>query len=431
MRSLIASAPLALVLMTTPLLCAQTVTFEQIPGAMSAMDMTPDGRYIVGETGGFFPDGTYIYDTETGGITELPPLGLTAVAISDDGSVVLGDIPDPEGIGSNVAAIWTDATGWQSIGHLPNAGACPSRSDGYELSADGSVAVGLSWDGCRGRGFVWTPLTGMLELEPLANGDNRASVVSADGMIIGGFAQGSGSRTPAIWDGVSTLGELLDPPNGDALGEVNGISDDGTVLLGHWLKAPMTYAHASKWLATPGGWVREDIGQGALLPGWKGTAMDIADNGTIVGFDVLITARRAWIQPLGTGDLVEFQSWVEAHGGTIPAGMSLEVCQAISTDGSIICGHGGAAGGWIVRVDWPQWCLGDSNCSGGPPDFLDIQYFTAALTGEAAWSAYYQTNHGGELPPCPYAVNDMNGGGVEFTDIQLFVAALGQPCDPL
>jgi hypothetical protein len=411
---------------------AQTVTFEQIPGALSANDLTPDGRYVVGETGTWFPDGTYIYDTQTGNIMELPALGLGAVAISDDGSTVLGNIPDPEGIGSQVAAIWTAAGDWQSIGHLPNAGACPSRSSAYELSADGSVATGLSWDGCDGRGFVWTALTGMLELEPLANGTNRASVISADGILIGGFAQGTQNRTPAYWDGVTRQGDLLDPPIGEAIGEVHGMRDDGTLMLGSWLKGTAGMPQAVKWIAGPGGWEREVVGQGSLLPGWEGIAMDIADNNTIVGFDILMTTRRAWIQPLGTGDLVEFQTWIETHGATVPAGISLEVCQAISTDGSIICGHGGLAGGWIVRIDWgPDWCLGDSNCSGGPPDFLDIQYFTAALTGEAAWSAYYQTNHGGELPPCPYAINDMNGGGVEFTDIQLFVAALGQPCDPL
>ena len=70
-------------------------------------------------------------------------------------------------------------------------------------------------------------------LEHLANGNNRASVISADGSVIGGFAQGSFSRTPAIWSADGT-GQLLDPPNGDVVGEVQGISDDGTTLLGNW-----------------------------------------------------------------------------------------------------------------------------------------------------------------------------------------------------
>jgi hypothetical protein len=78
----------------------------------------------------------------------------------------------------------------------------------------------------------------------------------------------------------------------------------------------------------------------------------------------------------------------------------------------------------------PTWCLGDSNCDGAV-DFSDIQCFVAALSGEAAWVNTYKASHGGADPPCPYAVNDLNGGGVEFTDIQPFVQHLGQPCDPM
>jgi hypothetical protein len=76
------------------------------------------------------------------------------------------------------------------------------------------------------------------------------------------------------------------------------------------------------------------------------------------------------------------------------------------------------------------WCLGDADCSGGAPDFSDIQYFVAALSGEASWLSYYAAQHGGSPAPCPYLVNDFNGGGVEFTDINPFVSHLGAPCVP-
>lgn len=325
---------------------AQTVSFKFIEGADSANDMSPDGRWVVGESSGQ----PYLLDTTTDAMTLLPAPGISAVAVSDDGTVVLGDIPDPEGIGSNVAAIWTSATGWESLGHLPNALACPSLSDGYELSADGTVAVGLSWDGCSGRGFRWTAATGMLELEPLANGGNRASVLSADGTLIGGFAQGSFSRTPAIWDD-TTAGQLIDPPDGDALGEVYGMRDDGSIMLGEW------NGLAVKW-SFPG-LVRAAIGAGSLLPGWEGIPQDIADDGTVVGFDFLQGARRAWIQPGGTGDLVELEAWLESLGETLPPNTTLEVCQAISADGGRIIGHGFFTGAWTVVIGTP--CPGDLN----------------------------------------------------------------------
>jgi uncharacterized membrane protein len=358
---------------------AQTVTFQKIQDALSANDMSPDGRYVVGYADldeNFVADGTYLLDTQTGVMTILPPLGMSAVAVSDDGSVVLGDVPDPEGIGSNVAGIWTEATGWVSLGALPNALGCPSRSDGYELSADGSVAVGLSWDGCSGRGFLWTNETDMLELEPLANGGNRASVVSADGMLIGGFAQGTFSRTPAIWDGSTLAGTLLGPHGPDAQGEVRGISDDGSVLLGTlWLGE--LYYEAVKWTQGPSGWEHEKLGEGSILPGWAGNGMDIAGNGTIVGFDTLLTNRRAWIQPRGTGPLEFIGTWVEAHGGMVPDGFPLEVCQAITADGGIIIGHG-YLGAWRVLIDWP--CVGDLNGD----EVVDVQDFLLLL---GSWGA--------------------------------------------
>ncbi|MCA9296894.1 MAG: hypothetical protein KC983_10255, partial [Phycisphaerales bacterium] len=352
--------------LTSMIAGAETVTFEQLPGmALSANDMSPDGRYIVGETGTFpFVNGTYIMDTVTGVLTPLHGEGLAAVAVSDDGRFVVGCIPDPTGVGSEVASRWSAQTGWVSLGFLPNAGACPSRSNGYEMSADGSVVVGLSWDGCNGLGFRWTAATGMEPLEELANGSNRASVVSGDGTVIGGFAQGSFSRTPAVWDG-NLSGVLLDPPSGDVLGEVQGISDDGEILLGEW------NGDAFRWSASTG---MEVIGQGQLIPGWQGIAMDIADNGTIVGFDFLQGNRRSWIQPNGTGPLIELVSYIQSHGGTVPAGAALEVCQAISTDGTTIIGHGYNVGAFKITIAFDEPCPAD--CA---PDNGDGTYGNAVV----------------------------------------------------
>ena len=327
-------------------LSAETVSFELIRGARSADDMSPDGRYVVGVTNGLIP---YLYDTVTQTMTILPADSVEASAVSDSGDVVFGEIADP-GTGDPVAAIWTRSTGvWTSIGYLPSAAACPSRSSPYELSADGSVAVGLSWvNGCDGRGFRWTQATGMVELEGLANGANRASVCSADGNVIGGFAQGSFSRTPAVWDAAGN-GTLLDPPDGDALGEIYGIRDDGSILLGDW------DGKASTW--TYPGLVRTQLGGGSILPGWSGNPMDIADNNTIVGFDFLGGNRRAWIQFDG-GPLVDFKTYVQANGGVVPSGTTLEVCQAVSTDGYKIIGHGFASGAWLVTIT-PETCAAD------------------------------------------------------------------------
>lgn len=341
---------------------ADTPTLELIPNAGSAMDMSPDGRFVVGNTLTHEP---YIWDTVLDVMTILPPPGINAVAVSDDGTIVLGNIPDPEGIGTQVAAIINvGEPEWQSLGYLPNALGCPSRSSAYELSADGSVAVGLSWDGCDAVAFRWTAASGMEALQHLANGGNRASVISGDGALIAGFAQGSFSRTPAMWDD-TLAGVLLDPPDGDAHGEVRGMSDDGSILLANWNE------DAVKWTADGG---VEIIGNGQIIPGWVGNPMDIADNGTIVGFDIIMLSRRAWIQPQGEGLQRDLLAYLQVNGSTIPPELStgLEVAQAVSRDGRFIIGHG-FGNAWRITM---ASCPADLNDDGNVDVFDLLQLLT-------------------------------------------------------
>jgi hypothetical protein len=147
---------------------------------------------------------------------------------------------------------------------------------------------------------------------------------------------------------------------------------------------------------------------------------------------LLILASASLATPAGAFDV----DWYTIDGGgeswTTGGDFALAGTVGQPDAGAVMQGGPFAlTGGFWVAAGSPQWCLGDADCSGGGPDFLDIESFVAALGGEASWTAYYQNQHGGALPACPYRVNDLNGGGVEFTDIQAFVDHLGQPCDPL
>ncbi len=379
MRNCILAASLiagALVGHTTAI--AQTATFRFInENAAGANDMSPDGRWVVG-TIAPLPAcesiGGYLYDTVNDVFTVLPPPAIDAVSVSDDGTVIVGNMPDPD-TGDTVAAIWRASTNeWESLGFLPNADACPSRSTGYEVSGDGATVVGLSWEGCSGRGFIWTEAEGMRELQALANGSNRASVVSYDGSIIGGFAQGSFSRTPTMWN--STLaGQLLDPPNGDVVGEVRGMTDDGSVLLASGTvdeNAPA--ARAVKWTEENG---FEVIGNGSVFSAWAGNPEDIAADGTVVGFDSFLGSRQAWIQPGGEGNLVALKNYATDLGAEFPAGLQIEVAQAISNDGSIIIGHGRCTGAWIIEIENSPECSADLN-DDGIVDGADLASLLAA-----------------------------------------------------
>ncbi len=393
-----------------------SATFEFIPDAVSANDLTPDGRFVLGSldlNGDFFADDGYRWDRWTNTFTIIPSEviatgGEAVAAISDNGAVVVGDIPETSVEDfSNEAAMWTDAGGWEGLGWLPNAGVCPSRSDSYEVSADGSVVVGLSWDGCSGRGFRWTAATGMQPLQTLGNGGNRASVCSADGSVIVGFAQGTFNRTPAMWNGDTLEGTMLEA-SGDAQGEWHGLSDDGQIVLGTLYTGGVDGAFdAVKWTAANG---VEVIGGGSLISGWGGNAFDIADNGTVVGFDILLGNRRAWIQPNGTGPLVLLKDYIISHGGTVPSDYSLEVAQAISADGRVIIGHSAFQGAWVVTLDFA--CNeADFSEPWGVLNFFDVQ---AYLNAFSAGSDEADLNDDGTL---------------NFFDVQAFLAAFASGCD--
>ena len=346
--------------------------------ASTLNDMSPDGRFTVGRSVDGLP---YVQDHVAGTFTELADGPFDVAAVSDDGNTLLGtDMPNPDGVNGTVAAIWRASDpNWVSLGYSPTSLNCPSRSDGYDLSADGSVAVGLTWDGCSGRAFRWTEDTGMVVMEAMAEGGNRASVVSADGNLIGGFAQGSFSRTPAFWDGTTGNGQLIDPPNGDDLGEIYAINDEGTVMMG------TLNGDATSWSNNGSSWVGETIGNGSFRPSWTGIPLDISDNGTIVGFDLLggTGVRRGWIQQDG-GDMMELQTFVQMNGGEVPLfngiPVVLEVPRNISTDGRVIVGHAGLfTPPWRIEIYADCDFDSDLDC-----DLADIDALvTAVAAGES------------------------------------------------
>ncbi len=329
-RPLLLGASLSLAV--TTLASAQLVKFELLEETFSALDLTPDGQHVVGVLSN---GGAFLWSRAAG---YTPLGGIAAFAVSDDGTVVLGSIDD--GVApQDVAAIWTAADGWQSLGTLDGTGTTcgSSSSSGSELSADGSVAVGLGYTNvCSGTGFRWTAEEGMVPLEFLANGSNRAAAVSGDGTLIGGYAQGTFRRTPAIWSADGS-GQLLDPPNGDVQGEVRAISDDGTILLGEWdLKA-------FKWVEG-----QEIEIFDTVVAGWAGAAVDIADDGTIIGYDRLSLGAVAWIRPNG-GPAVDLRSYLLSLGTAgVPA--ALNVTQAISANGNIVLGWNYFGTGWIINL---------------------------------------------------------------------------------
>ena len=346
---------------------ASAQQFVPIPSGSYVIDMTPDGSIVVGNGagGGFYwrwrtdPAPTFIGGNEVTGV-------------SDDGSVLVGCIDDPI-TGDEVAGRWTAATGWQSLGFLPNALSCPSRSNAYDVSGDGETVVGLSWDGCNGRAFLWTQATGMQELQVLANQRNRATTISGDGTTIAGFGQGNVSRTPAYWADDLT-GSIIDI---DSVGEVYGLTEDGGLSVGIF--------EGSAFYRPAGGLITEI---GTLNAGWSGNAYDVSEDGdTIVGFDNQQFSREAWIWHSADG-IVSVQDRLAALGLTVPTVLTALAC---SDDGRVVAGayddgsfFGGAyvadlteapwtnlGGGTYGANGWPQ-LKGDGPLTAGSPATLSL-----------------------------------------------------------
>jgi uncharacterized membrane protein len=320
-----------------------------MPNGSWATDVTPDGEIVAGSYA--YVDG-FIWRWR---VDPAPTIitGGTIVAISDDGTVAAGNIIDP-GVDANVAAIWTQATGWQSLGWLPGALSCPSRSDAYAISGDGSTVVGLSWVGCNARGFRWTAATGMQELQVLGDGNNRCSAISSDGSVLGGFADPPGfwDRSPAYWQ-ADTSGTLLaqSPP-----GEVAGFNSNGSTSVGEFSFPGQVYLRAFVRDASTGAMTN----LGALHFNWNSSAEDISEDGrTVVGFDYISLSRQAWVST-STDGMISLDDRLTAMGFTDFPPML--VCRAVSDDGSVVVG--GAAGvnpfdgvGFIVELVGPsqQW----------------------------------------------------------------------------
>ena len=135
----------------------------------------------------------------------------------------------------------------------------------------------------------------------------------------------------------------------------------GTIELLMTLPITLPQAVLGKFLAA---WLFAGIALAGTFPMWiTVNYLGEPDNGTIVGYDFLLGNRRAWIQPKGTGPLIDLKTYIQTHGGSVPSGVTLEVCSAISNDGKIIVGHGFLSGAWRVVIT-PDPCPGDATGEG-------------------------------------------------------------------
>ena len=248
-------------------------TFTHIPYVLVS-NLSDNGQQLVGVYG-TFQSPFWTWD-KTNGQSYLGGSGFLG-AISGNGRVVGGTVGVPVmmdwgPMDQERAALWTKSGGWKSIaGNYEGCGG--SQTTPYDLSTDGSTAVGLAFVDCRNAyAFKWTARTGMKLLPKVSEnaqcqdpwsgdiyeceGAARANAVSANGSLVGGWEEipeAGGNRIGSIWQGNEQM--LLRDPGGDNamggwVGEVMGVNSAGTIAVG--VNAGEQLKDAYQWTSSRG-----------------------------------------------------------------------------------------------------------------------------------------------------------------------------------
>jgi uncharacterized membrane protein len=217
----------------------------------SAFDVSDDGKAATGLMWNGCNPQAYRW-TDTGGAGTVQLLqalgGFTGGAISNRGTAISHDGKVVAGFAAmgnldRTPAVWhEDGTGELLIPTLD--GSDPNQAPGEVLSmnADGTVLGGtLGFDG-----FIWTKGTGAALMTRIPDSDpsNRVfpNAITDDGrLVFGGLGDPFFTiPTAFVWserDGMRALSDLvtaagLTIPDGTILGNVYGVSGDGTVMVG-------------------------------------------------------------------------------------------------------------------------------------------------------------------------------------------------------
>ena len=307
---------------------------------------------------------------------QLQPVGGAPVTIGNGALGTNGLGNAAAGTLSNEAALWAiDAgaggvPGWLQLGGITGGGPCGSSvSTGYDVAGDGTVAgstvVGLAWDGCQARGFKWTQASGMLELPQSGPNSSRASTISEDGNVVGGWDEAAnGSRRAAIWDAAMTQTLLLvSAANPDGAGEVLYLNDDGSVAVGNELSEPYRWKSG---VVTSIPRPAAGMGQGNNY-----FATGCTDDGRVVvgGADPFFGTPVAWIWT-EWGGTQSIDELLTQYGVTGYNPADLGVARGISADGRIIVGDNGVPFGstrWYIQLPSPlteTYCTAGTSASG-------------------------------------------------------------------
>jgi len=297
-----------------------------------ATGISGDGSIVVGA---YLPNGSGgFYWTADTGVVRIG--GNAAAGISADGSTIVGRANDE--MRNENAAYWQWDGSWTLLGSFtPDSAACGQfLSSGYGVNGDGTVIVGLGWDGCSyAHGFRWDAECGMADLGSIVlTRASRANAISADGqMIVGWSDQATGFRQGARWmDG--SWQWLFDGPD-NPVGEALAVNFDGSIIVGYGCGSATQYAW--RWTEETG----VECVQGTLADPYQTLMLALSDDGQVIGGAVAPDFgpnRNAllWLN----GEPVDLLDYLLQQGVAEVKGWSLNSVTAVSSDGHTIAGWG-------------------------------------------------------------------------------------------
>ena len=121
---------------------------------------------------------------------------------------------------------------WQYLGGLDAVGIDGGRSSAWGFSADGTTAVGLSYNAGVATAVKWDATNGMQALQStIATRSSRANGISGDkNTIVGWQDQLNGDRNGVKW--VNGVQEFIKDTAGNFVGEASDVSSDGSTIVG-------------------------------------------------------------------------------------------------------------------------------------------------------------------------------------------------------
>jgi probable HAF family extracellular repeat protein len=291
-----------------------------------AYDMSDDGTTIVGYANGYQGQNLVATRWRNGQIDFLGSENSFAFATSADGSVVVGD----SGLAfrwenGNLQYLVSNPGEWNSANAVSSNGQFIAGSVGSSGGINTSYQKPCYWDN-----------DGLHVIENFGFAtEGYATAISNDGQIIIGS---SGDRAFKWQNGV--MNYLGDVPGGIPAQRANGMSSDGSVIVGdgfRWENGVMTALEE--------------------LYGSQSQAQAVSGDGSIiVGSSGWESYSRAfiWDEIHGVRDL----NWVLVNEyGLDLGGWTLRNAIAISEDGTKIFGGTGYSGYWIAEIPEPATVL--------------------------------------------------------------------------